>query len=1233
MLRRFSILTCFLFGLLQLVSAQDGKLAGKVLNNQGGPVGFTTVVVYEGDLVRYGTQTAEDGTFSIQPVQPGTYRVEARFLGNAKSLENVVVSAAKTRNVTINFQQDYTIEDVEIVAPTIFDKEPIVGRQMNNEDIVNAGIRSINGIAALTAGVYQGDAGEAISIRGARPQGTTTYIDGVKVRGQSTLPQGSIGQVQVITGGTPAEYGDFTGGVVNITTSNPSAKFSGGVELLTSEYLDDFGRNLAGLTLSGPLITRKRKIMIGGEEKEYKSSLLGFFLNGEISLARDQDPAAIGIFKLKDGILEDLEQTPVQISDDGLSFRSRANFIRRDDMDEITAKINNTSKRGRALFRLDFQPTDNILVKLGGNVELIDSDSWGLGSMLYAPDNGSAFKGGYYRGFFRFQQSFSGDNNSSIKNLFYSIQADYSLYQRRFINRRHEDRYFDYGYVGKFDFELDPVYLYVNNPADEVSSAPYWRTIGFVPSNLTFDPTGSHNPILANYNTAILDHVAQNGVPNLGFGLSQDATVFSLASLTELGFRQGITNGGGPGGIYSMFSGIGSAAGGYTKFDFEQYRLSGQATAEIKGHNIKTGFEFEQRVERSFGLGASSLWGLMRGYTNFHIANLSDDPSAWTYNLNEGGEWNDTISVPRNFVANDQRFFDQRLREKLGLDPNGTDFVNIDALPPETFSLDMFTADELLFDGLGPLAYYGYDFKGNKQDPVAPEQFFTDPMNRPLNAFSPTYISAFIQDKFEFEDIIFNVGLRVDRFDANQKVLKDNFSLYPTFSAGELPSLLSGYALPAGIGNDFIPYVDDPSAIGEVLGFRDDETWYDANGAPISSAELARRSGGRVLPATTQDSVSIESFEDYRPQTTFMPRISFSFPISDVALFFAHYDVLAQRPGQLLATQSSLLAGRISDYAFLENRPTTTIVNPNLKPEITIDYEAGFKQRIGTKVALTLSAFYREQRNMIRFRRFSNAYPFSYDTYDNLDFGTVKGFSFTLDRRRSNNLMLSGSYTLQFADATGSNLNSARAVVNFLEGVGVLRTTLPISNDQRHRITGNIDYRFTQTPGPGVQMGDRTIYPLKNFGANAIVYLGSGTPFTKNSVAIPSVTSGVNLVNQIEGTPNGARKPWTYRIDLRFDKRFAFGGGKKSDGTDKRAYDVNIYLQLLNALNTLNVRSVYRFTGLPDDDGYLSSDSGEQDILSQIDPISYQDHYNVRVRNPNNYNLPRRIRLGLLFNF
>lgn len=1225
MLHRISIFVIFLITVATASFAQtdNGKLKGKILDKDGQPVEFATVVVFEGDLVRYGTQTGTDGTFSIQPVAPGTYRVEARFLQGRKSLENVSVIAGQTRDVVITFQEDVTVEldAVEIFGNPVFEKDPAVVTTLTGEEVQNMGTRNVQSVAALTAGVYQSDEGDfGLSIRGARSTSTAYYIDGVKIRGQTTLPQSSIQQFQVITGGTPAEFGDFTGGVISITTANPSSEFSGGIELVSSEYLDAYGRNLVGLNLSGPILTRKREL----DGKIYKSSMLGFFLNGEIDYNRDGDPAALGIYRLSDDLLNDLQETPVQISEDGQSFRSRANYIRADQFIPIKAKQNNESMRIRGLGRLDFQPADNVLIKVGGTYEFINTDQWGIGTMLFAPDNQSEFMGSNYRGWFRFQQTFAGGQNSAVKNLFYSVQADYSLYQRRFQNAIHQDRLFDYGYNGKYTFDVVPIYGYVNDPQDAISSSPYWRTLGYAFDNLAFDGTDSKNPLLANYNEAIFNYQDEFGGP-------------PLRNLLELAFRQGILNGQGARGIYSILSGIGANEGSYSKYDFEQFRLQGQATAEIKGHNLKAGFEFEQRVERFYAVAARALWGRMRQYTNFHLLNLEDDPANFQYVMRDG-EFQDTVVVPLRYSAEDQSEFDKNLRAKLGLPVDGTDLINIDELGPDFFSLDMFTADELLADGTAQVvSYYGFDYLGNRSETVDPGEFFTDEQNRPLNAFSPTYISAFLQDKFEFEDIIFNVGLRVDRFDANQPVLKDPFSLYPVFTASEIASGqlgVPGYTLPSGIGGDFVPYVNDPTNPSEVLGYRNGEEWFDANGSPVSSSVIAQRSGGKPLPATKDENVSMESFEDYTPQTTFMPRISFSFPISDLALFFAHYDVLAQRPGQLLATQSSLLAGQVSQYAFLENTPTATVTNPNLRPEVTIDYEAGFKQRIGERMAFSLSAFYREQRNMIRFRRFTNAYPFSYDTYDNLDFGTVKGFSFTYDMRRTKNVQLRASYTLQFADATGSSFSSARNVVNFLEGVGILRVPLPIDTDQRHRIAGSVDYRFAgRSMGPALKFGEKEIYPLKNFGANMTLTLGSGTPYSKNSVAVPSVASGINIVNVLQGTPNGSRKPWQFRMDLRLDKSFVVGGKPKKDGGLSKAYDFNIYLLLLNALDTRNIIGVYRYTGLPDDDGFLASDSGQQLVVTQIDPVAFVDQYSLRVSNPGNYSIPRRIRLGVMFNF
>jgi len=1237
--------------------AQDGKLKGQILDDDGNPVAYTRVVIYSGDVAKYGSLTDDNGVYSIQGIAPGEYDVEAAFFDSKKRVAGVRVIGGKTVTVDIAFSAPasgsggggaggFTTDEVEIVAykvPVYEEDQVTTGLVMTGEEVKSMGTRNVQTFASLTPGVYQSDEGSAsLSFRGARDNANQYMVDGQKVRGIPNLPQAAIGQFQVITGGVPAEYGDFTGGLVSITTANPSGRFAGSLELVSSELTDPYGRNLAAITVSGPIW--KDSVIFNEVDAEgnpirwgYERPVLGFFLSGEVSYERDQDPASRGIFKLNDGVLDDLEARPLELAEDGLSFRSRANFIRSEDLERLDAKINNVDFRYRLNGRLDFEPIQNLLIKAGGGVERIKSDSWSITNSLFAPAGNTLFTGGSYRGWLRLQQTFQGDSTSALRNLVYSIQGDYSLYQRRFQNNVHMENFFDYGYIGQFMYDREPFYRYVDDPSSSISSAPYWETAAYGTTNLTFDPTNTKNPIWANYNSVIFDHVQNNGITNPN-PFSAERTIFNVGDFNNLLFFQGLRNGDSPSSIYSTFTGIGSQAGAYTKFDFEQYRVTGQATAEIKNHNLKVGFEFEQRIERRYDLGARGLWNWMRQWTNFHLNTLSEDISTYEF-VTRDGEFQDTVNIPIQYVATDQTNFDRNLRASLGLPIDGTDWINIDQYDPSTFSLDMLNADEMLAEGLGPGLYYGYTYTGEKMSRTDAANFFSDTDNRPMNPFAPTYIAAYIQDKFEFEDIFFNIGVRVDRFDANQKVLKDNFTLYPTFSAAEAAEQLLGGVgnLPSGVGDDWVPYVDDPTNPTAIVGYRNGETWYDANGAPTTSTSIAGASGGTVKPYITEDQVSINSFEDYTPQNVFMPRISFSFPISENSLFFAHYDVLSQRPGQLLSFQGSLLAGRLSDYAFLENTPTISVTNPNLRPEITVDYEAGFKQKVSESMALSISAFYREQRNMIQTRIFNDAYPFTYTTFDNVDFGTVKGFSFSYDMRRGAKLpvQLKASYTLMFSNATGSSFSSGRNVAQFLDGTGLLRFLLPTNTDQRHRITANIDYRYAgSNKGPSIKLGKKTIYPLSNAGANFTMFVGSGTPYSVNTIPTPTGQFGVVTNTQLAGTPNGRRLPWNFRADLKIDKSFFFGGKTKPGAKEKsREYSINAYLEILNLFNTENIMGVYRYTGLADDDGYLQSDIGQQVIATQIDPESFIDLYTVKVNNPNNYSVPRRIRLGLYFNF
>jgi hypothetical protein len=301
------------------------------------------------------------------------------------------------------------------------------------------------------------------------------------------------------------------------------------------------------------------------------------------------------------------------------------------------------------------------------------------------------------------------------------------------------------------------------------------------------------------------------------------------------------------------------------------------------------------------------------------------------------------------------------------------------------------------------------------------------------------------------------------------------------------------------------------------------------------------------------------------------------------------------------------------------------MANPALKPERTIDYQVGFKQALGTTSAITIAGTYRELKDMIQVTKISFAYPVEYNTFGNSDFGTVKSLQFTYELRRVRNIKIDANYTLQFADGTGSNITSGLNLVG--SGQPNLRTILPFSYDQRHTLTASIDYRYGEGRSyNGPVFGKNNTAFLANTGLNVILRAGSGTPYTRQATPTAGALFGVVQNASLLGSVNGSRLPWSFKIDAKLDKDFKVGNPDQS-------YYFNIYLLVQNVLNTANILGVYRFTGNPGDDGYLESAIGQQVLSAQPNPESFETLYNIKINNPDNYSLPRRIHVGLQFNF
>ena len=1219
----FNKLYLLLVGLIftsSSIFAQSGSLEGKITDkNTGETVPFANVVAKRNGNQIAGVTTDFDGNYTIKPLDPGTYDLIVSFVGYGQvTLEGIVVSSNKITFRDVQLSEGIDIEEVVIKdEKPLLDPDNLGGKTVTSEEIRSMPTRSVTSVAATAAGVYQSDEGSSVNVRGSRSEATDYYVDGVKVRGSLALPQSAIEQITVMSSGLSAMYGDATGGIISVTSKGPSNQLYGGAEVVSSHMFDDYNYGLLGFGLSGPIYKEIK------EDGSKGRAILGYFLAGEFRNIDDASPSAVGVWKIKDDKLEELKENlfvavPNQQSS-SIGLLSNATFLRADDFENVQAKMNTNSSGFNLSGKLDFKPTLKTNLTLGGAVSHSVDHPFVYTYSLLNWQNNSEEERNTWRTYARFTQRFGaqeGDEESAsnIKNAYYNITVDYTRndFERR--NPNHGQDLFRYGHVGKFNTYKDRFYTFGEDTASGVSGFIHR---GFIDTLMTFDGSNSSNPDLAAYTQQYYDMFRENELQSLSFGGSGNRGVIRTAN--DLG-ELGLLNGQGPRNVYSLYYNYGDQYGSYGKQQAEQFSIRANGSADIKDHAIQFGFEYEKRTDRSWFVAPNSLWGLARQLTNFHILELDlANPQ-----FNALGTY-DQVYYDRLVNTNAQSRFDASLREKYNIAPD--EFIDIDSYDPDQLSIDMFSADELNENGL--VSYYGYDFKGDELNSAASiEDFFSEKndkedFTRNIGAFEPIYTAGYIQDKFAFDDLIFSIGLRVDRYDANQSVLADEYCLYDTYTASSNVALLSGdYTRPAGIGDDYVVYVNDLDNPTEVVGYRDGQDWFDENGEAINDPKILAQASttGQITPYLVNSEDSIPVFKDFEPQTDFSPRISFSFPISDEAQFFAHYDVLTQRPptGNRLNPLS---------YLYLAETVNAFVNNPNLKSEKTVDFELGFAQTLNLNSSLTLSAFYRELRDMIQVVKTNYSYPVSYLTYGNIDFSTVKGFSALYEMRRSGNVSMSANYTLQFANGTGSSSSSALSLVN--TGQPNLRTTIPLSYDQRHAFNLSMDYRFDSGKDyNGPVWFNKQVFA--DAGANFIIIAGSGTPYSRQSNITQDGAFGINQRSTLDGSLNGSRNPWTVRINTKINKRFSLDVGQLDN---KKKLGFNVYLQVQNLLNTKNVRSVYRATGNPDDDGYLSDASAQTDINAQNDPQSFRDMYMMKINNPSNYSLPRMARLGIEINF
>ena len=767
---------------------------------------------------------------------------------------------------------------------------------------------------------------------------------------------------------------------------------------------------------------------------------MGYFLAGEFIYQKDGAPGAFEYYKVKDDVLNNLRVNPIRLSSNGEAILLNADFLTTSDLEKSITSQNTPVYNINASGKLDFRLSSTINMSFGGTLQY--NDNYGLSysasllDYMYNTHNTS----NTWRVNGRFTQRFptASDSKSFVKNVYYSIGADFSRSDSKSEDAQLQEGFFKYGYIGSFATQQIRAYSSALQK-DSLTGKMAHLLTGVRDTGVVFTPN-NYNP-----ESVAWDEEYFHMLPKIGTN-----GVDYYTNTGDIIGNNGLLNGNQPQNVYGIWSnvgtrGVGTAPWSFTYGETDQTNVQASFSADFGHHEIQLGLQYQQRKVSSYGADGADMWPLMRLETNSQIQELDFSNPQLVY---RDGVFMDTINYYRRYAPALQKNFDIKLRQKLGLPVDGTDYIDIDSynydagtinyydannklhtlhVGSNLLNINMFTPDELFEGGSSLVSYAGYDYTGKKltHQPTLDDFFNATDANgnytRQVAAYQPIYMAGYIQDKFAFKDLIFNIGLRVDRFDANQDVLKDPYLFFPAKTKSELDPHIWGN-LPSNIGNNFIVYVDNPSNPTTITGYRNGTQWYDKNGNPVTSPTIVDPTGVKpYLENPSNTTMSTNVFQQYTPQVSYMPRISFSFPISDDALFYAHYDILTQRP-----TSNYDELNPIAYYFINVVGPSGgTVTNPNLKPEKTIDYELGFQQKINNASSLKLSMFYRDMQDQIEQFRLSGAWPATYYSYTNIDFGTVKGLTVSYDLRGTGNARVRFSYTLQFADGTGSNADDA----------------------------------------------------------------------------------------------------------------------------------------------------------------------------------------------------------------
>jgi outer membrane receptor for ferrienterochelin and colicin len=383
---------------------------------------------------------------------------------------------------------------------------------------------------------------------------------------------------------------------------------------------------------------------------------------------------------------------------------------------------------------------------------------------------------------------------------------------------------------------------------------------------------------------------------------------------------------------------------------------------------------------------------------------------------------------------------------------------------------------------------------------------------------NPKEFSLYAQDKLEFKNIILNIGLRFDYFDANSVVPADpsDPNIYEPFKNEHIYA--NWAPMPASFRGTEGNYID---------------------------SLLANNIIHKYTPAQRRAFMQ----KKIKAKTSLSPRLGFSFPITDRGIMHFSYGHFSQIP------QFQYLYAN-PDFKVNSTSGNVLMGNADLKPQRTVMYEIGLQQQLSDVISIDATLFYRDVRDWVgaspsidlKYSETKNT-NYQYSIYENKDYENVKGITLKIEKRFNDNYSFRADYTFQTAEGTYSDV--ADAFNDLQANRSPVLALLPLSFDQKHTI--NMQF----------------IYSMSDWTVSMIGRYWSGLPYT------PAPLEGAGTIGSaaVSGyVTNSARLPAQKIVDLSISKTLRFSS----------ELNLELFINVYNLFDQRDGTTVWGDSGSPD---------------------------------------------------